>query len=72
MPPRSIGDKTMAGLADWSARLGLSMVGALALLAGEPAYDGPLSAAAPGALCRSGPAVADPVLSHGCVLDRRP
>ncbi|HEX9115403.1 MAG TPA: 3'-5' exonuclease, partial [Anaerolineae bacterium] len=35
VPPRSIGEKTVSGLAEWSGQLGLSMAGGLALLAGD-------------------------------------
>ena len=35
VPARSIGDKTVAALAAWSAEQGVSMVGALALVAGD-------------------------------------
>ncbi len=35
VPPRSIGDKTVSNLATWSAELGVSMAGGLALLAGD-------------------------------------
>jgi DNA helicase II / ATP-dependent DNA helicase PcrA len=36
VPPRSIGDKTLAGLLSWSQELGISMVQGIALLAGDP------------------------------------
>ena len=35
VPPRHIGDKTIATLATWSGDLGVSMVGGLALAAGD-------------------------------------
>jgi len=35
VPPRAIGEKTIAGLAAWSGELGLPMAGGLALLAGD-------------------------------------
>ena len=35
VPPRHIGDKTIATLATWSGELGVSMVGGLALVAGD-------------------------------------
>ena len=35
VPPRSIGDKTMSSLSAWSAELGVSMAGGLALVAGD-------------------------------------
>jgi DNA helicase-2/ATP-dependent DNA helicase PcrA len=35
VPPRAIGDKTVAALASWSSALGLPMTGGLALLAGD-------------------------------------
>ena len=37
VPPRSIGEKSLGALSDWSARMGVCMVDALALLAGDPA-----------------------------------
>jgi DNA helicase-2/ATP-dependent DNA helicase PcrA len=36
VPPRNIGEKTVAGLAEWAGKLGISMGAALALLAGDP------------------------------------
>jgi len=45
VPPRKIGDKTIATLSDWSGELGVSMVGGLALTAGDlksPALEGTL------------------------------
>lgn len=35
VPPRGIGDKTISALASWSAGLGVSMMGGLALVAGD-------------------------------------
>lgn len=35
VPPRSIGEKTIAALSAWSGELGVSMVGGLALVAGD-------------------------------------
>jgi DNA helicase-2/ATP-dependent DNA helicase PcrA len=35
VPPRGIGEKTISGLATWSAELGIPMTGGLALLAGD-------------------------------------
>jgi len=35
VPPRGIGDKTVSALATWSAELGVSMAGGLALMAGD-------------------------------------
>ena len=43
VPPRGIGDKTVSALATWSAELGVSMAGGLALVAGDlgsPALQG--------------------------------
>jgi DNA helicase-2/ATP-dependent DNA helicase PcrA len=45
VPPRGIGDKTVAALASWSAERGLSMAGGLALLAGD--LSSPLLPSAP-------------------------